>query len=542
MPHPVAAPYTIMERSPWSSLAVFLPVQGLPASYDRVIQQTAHHMHPVLDNALPTALIYLQADPETCLTRTQARQRPEETALTLAYLQKLHRQYDAEVNKFPGVTVTINANQDEETVYAAVKRAVELLHEAFELPLGHNDYYTLWSDLKTPYTVAEFPALTRLLGPDKLLTTCDPYLLRLYPDQLLACTEEMAHTPASSPDSPLPVTDSPPGEDKTTEPTPPSPLDLAPLDFLSGPSHLLYHKDSEVPVLFQGGPGNFGYSPLFQAEYEQRFSSPVDTSHRINNLHALDLYAALGPWLSSAPGANVLLAVAPKKALPALQVRQVNTDGTEVVYVDTEQYATFKAAEQEAQDPVKFNQTLLKSDITFPWTQAFTNEAYMLDSWIRLVRLRPTIPCGVSLHNPNTTTLEHGSVLPMGPEHYPKPEPALRLASCLPHQEKSSHPPTSPEQMNMYDRPQRKTAKLAIKHMKDWTTTEAQAVTSESKVPSDLPCSVCGSPHDWVNLLLCHRCDKGCQTYCVGLVGVLSGNWYCDECVLHGAPETLPLP
>ncbi len=47
-------------------------------------------MYANLDNALPTAIIYLKTDPSTCLERIQQRQRHGENNITLEYLTKLH--------------------------------------------------------------------------------------------------------------------------------------------------------------------------------------------------------------------------------------------------------------------------------------------------------------------------------------------------------------------------------------------------------------------------------------------------------------------
>lgn len=41
----------------------------------------------------PTALIYLNASPETCLERVKKRNRPQEQDITLEYLQSIHRGY-----------------------------------------------------------------------------------------------------------------------------------------------------------------------------------------------------------------------------------------------------------------------------------------------------------------------------------------------------------------------------------------------------------------------------------------------------------------
>jgi len=130
VPHPAMAPLAITERGPWSSLAVFLPTQRLPPTYERVVSQTAHHMHHNLDNALPTAIVYLKSTPEECLRRIQRRQRPGEEHITLQYLQQLHDKYEAAIQKFPGPTYTIDASLSEEAIFEAVKRAVLTLRDA----------------------------------------------------------------------------------------------------------------------------------------------------------------------------------------------------------------------------------------------------------------------------------------------------------------------------------------------------------------------------------------------------------------------------
>lgn len=89
-----------MERSPWSSLAISLPIQDLSPSKEQVAYQAAHHMHFTLDNALPSAVFYLKIDPRVCLSRIQRRQRPNH--VSSAYLQQLHDQHGQEVELFPG--------------------------------------------------------------------------------------------------------------------------------------------------------------------------------------------------------------------------------------------------------------------------------------------------------------------------------------------------------------------------------------------------------------------------------------------------------
>jgi thymidylate kinase len=140
VPSPVFAPTVITERSAWSSLTVFLPVQGLPPPYEQVVTQTAHHMYPNLDNALPTAIIYLRAEPTTCLDRIQQRQRHGEQHLTLYYISRIHQQYEQEVALFPGPVITIDASKPKVAVLVAAKSAIDLLMGAGTLspqrPLG----------------------------------------------------------------------------------------------------------------------------------------------------------------------------------------------------------------------------------------------------------------------------------------------------------------------------------------------------------------------------------------------------------------------
>ncbi|KAF6254953.1 P-loop containing nucleoside triphosphate hydrolase protein, partial [Scenedesmus sp. NREL 46B-D3] len=88
------APWVVMERGPWSSLAVFLPAQELPHAFERVVYDAAHCMGDTLTKALPTAVIYLKAEPEACLQRVNSRQRAGEEGMTLSYLQSLHNAYE----------------------------------------------------------------------------------------------------------------------------------------------------------------------------------------------------------------------------------------------------------------------------------------------------------------------------------------------------------------------------------------------------------------------------------------------------------------
>lgn len=69
--------------------------------------------------------------------------------------------------------------------------------------------------------------------------------------------------------------------------------------------------------MFQSGRGRFEYSDVFKAEYERRFGYVVDPTWRIDHDNALEVYSALGPWGSSGSRSNIMVAIAPRKALSA---------------------------------------------------------------------------------------------------------------------------------------------------------------------------------------------------------------------------------
>jgi thymidylate kinase len=519
VPSPVSAPTVISERSPWSSLAVFLPTQSLPPTYEAVVTHTAHHLYANLDNAMPTAVIYIKTDPATCINRIQQRQRQGENMLSLDYITKLHEQYEQEMAQFPGPVITVDGTKPKEAVALAVQRAVNLLMGASILP-GPRSYNPIRHMATTPFHVHDFPMLRRLF-PDCSLTTCDPYLLNMFPEQILTHEEVSPRTGGKS--------SSPPLQPAAAE----AAVQYKPYTFEATPAEFMYDKDYEVLVLFQNGPGTFAFSPQFCAEYEKRYYTPINHGHRIDNTQALQLYAELGPWLSNGPNANIQVAAVPKKAAGAILVLQIHEDGTEVVFVNTNKYAELKgAAMTQSQHSFWCN-----TDDGFPWQEAFRNEAYTLDGWVRLVRLRPMLPCGLSLANPRPSTLLHSSTPPSEGEYSPhQGEGKLRLAGGLPHHSEGLQIKTTAlDQINVkHDTPgktKRASAEKALQHIHTWTNAQAQAVTNSQEVPSDLPCENCGSPNDWTHMLICSSCDRGFHTYCIGLDEVPNTDeWLCDEC------------
>jgi thymidylate kinase len=457
VPNPCAAPYVLMERSPWSSLAGFLPVQDLPPSMEQVVSQAAHHMHFTLDNGLPHAMVYLKAAPSKCLDRISARQRPGESQVTLEYLQQVHEQYEDEMSLFPGPIVTIDANRPLREVCLGAKAAVESLVRSGACRHPHR-VSRRPEPVGSPFQVADFPLLRRLF-PGQHMTTCDPFLLQLFPDQFLTreemeCDEDL-HTTAPVPPTP----DNAPTPDNLLVPTPQAttlaplsqtdkhlPVEFKPHHFSPTPTRLLYDADIEAPVLFQSGPGAFGYSPQFHAEYLRRFGSEVDVNHRVNNIKALSVFADLGPWRSNGPSANIQIAVVPLKGLSAVKVVQVHSNGTEVVFIDTSAFAALRRTSLAAANPY-FDECYLENASAFSWDNGLRNEGYTLDGWIRMVRMRPVLPCGLTLENPPPSILVHGSVPALPEEHEDNllisPRPSgwpvvfrimLKGCSCIQHQ------------------------------------------------------------------------------------------------------------
>ena len=62
-------------------------------------------------------LVYLKANPETCLERIRTRNRPEEQSITLDYLQQLHARHEQWLSSPNTAVLTVDANQTEENVY-----------------------------------------------------------------------------------------------------------------------------------------------------------------------------------------------------------------------------------------------------------------------------------------------------------------------------------------------------------------------------------------------------------------------------------------
>jgi hypothetical protein len=312
-------------------------------------------------------------------------------------------------------------------------------------------------------------------------------------------------------------------------------VQFKPCEFEPTPVELLYDSNFEVPVLFQNGPGHFAYSLRFQQEYRRRFSKEADPNHRVDNTQALQVYADLGPWVSNGPTANIQIATVCKKAGSAIKVRQVHTNGTEVAYIDSEEYATMRQA-LGIYSESPFCNYWYGAENAFSLEDSLRNVAYNMDGWGRIVRLRPMLSCGLSLSSAPATSMIHSSVTPVPQEHNP-PDAGnkVRLASALPYQADGLIlKDTATEKLYTLDKtPRRRTAKKALESIHEWTATQRQEITDSQEVPEDLTCILCGSPHDGENMLICDGCEAGFHTYCVRLDEIPEGDWFCDWCTMQ---------
>jgi thymidylate kinase len=187
-PTQAEAPWVILERGPWSSLSVFLPAQDLPAEMERVVYDTAHCMSESLHKALPTAVIYLRADPEVCLERVNVRQRQGEEAVSLSYLQTLHSAYETAVDTFAGVCHTVDANRAPAQVLTDV---LSIINELVSTePRPYNFYLPRSIPAGDDFTPRVTAAVTIPAGTS-------PDLHREYPGQILMVQ------PTSQPPTPI---------------------------------------------------------------------------------------------------------------------------------------------------------------------------------------------------------------------------------------------------------------------------------------------------------------------------------------------------
>jgi thymidylate kinase/transposase InsO family protein len=521
------APWIVMERGPWSSLAVFLQAQELPYPLERVVYDAAHCMSDNLAKAMPTAIIYLKADPEVCLQRVNSRQRPGEESMTLGYLQSLNSAYELAISSFAGTCIQIDANRPAQAVFEDVFEAIG------DIMSTDPQLYDFYLPHSRPLAGPDIPrvnaAVTIPTGPDAH---------RDYPGHILMM-DTASKAGASPTASETSLGSTARDSDLPSTPPPPRHTYFSPYKYAPVPLGFLYQEEVEVPVLFQNGPGKFGYSRQFQEEYIRRFGIPVNPKLRIDHRHALEVYADLGPWACNGPTANIQIAIVPRKAQHAIKIAQIHDNGAEAIYVDSELYTRNRYEELAAAATLQAR----FGDISYDWRDSLKNEAYTLDGWIRLVRLRPLQTCGLQSPSPAFYT---NTVQPLAAEHEPfQPAAcsALRLASSIPHLDPAQpplgailQPDEHLPQLNLMSSTAQKRKQRSSRQQND----------REPSIDPNLACTVCGDDKHERVMIICSKCNEGFHTFCVGLQFVPHGDWRCKHCcptrLLPYWPETYMAP
>lgn len=519
-------PKVIMERGPWSALEVFLPVQGLPAHYDTIVYEAAYNMRDALEKALPTAIVYLDADPQTCLQRIRSRDRPSEAMMNLEYLQLLHGAYKEALDSFDGPKCIIDAKQEPEAVAQAVLKAIDMLlkvvSEPFEyaLPLS-----VRWPKLLLSQLKHDIPP-----SPRNLTRTC----LDL---QLLALQDSSSQGIDETTTSGESVSSQENGDLIVFE-------DGSRYEYMPTPLSLIYDRETEVPILYQCGSGTMQFSAAFTKAYLQKYGHALDPTHIIDNHAAVELFSIMAPWNANAPGSNIQLAIAPRKALGAIQVQQIHPDGAQTVYIDPETYAMKRYSDLLFAGQIQ----PAKETSTYNWFEGLRNEGYTLDSWIRVVRVRPLLQCGLSAPTPGFIS---SFVKPTDEEYsqegdVQQPVAKLRLASSMRHQENDDkdnsgtqtvHPTLNPHdgQMNMLQEvPGPRTRRRQPMQGQVFEKTPSQTDEDDSQPPVDheLACQMCNKDEDPKHMLICSKCQVGIHTYCArpALRKIPVGDWFCHLC------------
>lgn len=124
---------TLMERSLYAARHVFAEHCHQAATLSDADFNVLADRFEEYKKFLPkvySLIIYLRSDPELAFRRVRERMRPEETNITLEYLQCLHRLYDdfmLNANRVYGVNtpvIVVDANQSTAEMYQEIKNAL----------------------------------------------------------------------------------------------------------------------------------------------------------------------------------------------------------------------------------------------------------------------------------------------------------------------------------------------------------------------------------------------------------------------------------
>ena len=122
----VPTPFKVMERSIHSS-EIFQQVlleEGVLSSAEHEILQQAKASICQADSFAPDLIIYLRTEPGLCFQRAMARQRSEETSLSLDYLKRLHVAHDLYCARATAPVVKISGDQTPSEIYRAAVTSI----------------------------------------------------------------------------------------------------------------------------------------------------------------------------------------------------------------------------------------------------------------------------------------------------------------------------------------------------------------------------------------------------------------------------------
>lgn len=242
-----------------------------------------------------------------------------------------------------------------------------------------------------------------------------------------------------------------------------------------------------------------------------------------------------------------------------MPVIQVHDDGSESVFVDTQQYASDKV--KRLSNSTSSGSKSGSQKTQFPWSNAYMNEGYILDGWIRLLRLRPMLKCGLqsATHTVNTSTV-HPMYQELTGVYHGGTAAHLRVASSLPHEgqsdplkEKHKHQVESINFLKEHQTiPSSKAAAAAgrqqgrrsrSKPAASWPAAAQHETEFDSgpSVPESLACQVCKKNTDDSKMLVCSGCVNGFHYYCLDLKGIPDGkDWFCPDCSDYMQPASSP--
>lgn len=119
----------ISERSVWTDRYVFVKTMLKQKSMSFIEGKCYDEVYPwLLEKFLPKpdGIIYLQTDPQTCYERIKHRARDCEKAISLEYLEELHKNHEEWLNNWDSCPVIIiNKNNDVGTTINMINEIIK---------------------------------------------------------------------------------------------------------------------------------------------------------------------------------------------------------------------------------------------------------------------------------------------------------------------------------------------------------------------------------------------------------------------------------